>query len=94
MLWADPCPVFRSVPEGVRGNAFGDGRPRCGLFDGTLNMGLMKVRAPLFLELGNKGEGGCREEPLPDVLFGGVIILLLELPGASARPTGSWLPVY
>ena len=44
-------------------------------------MGFVKVIAPLFPELWNEGEGGCREEPLPDELFGGVLVFLLELPG-------------
>ena len=67
----------KGVPERVRRNPFGDAGPRGGLFDGTLNMGLVKVIAALFPELWNEGEGGCREEPLPDELFGGVLVFLL-----------------
>lgn len=62
-------------------NAFGDGRARGGLFDGALNMGLVQVVAALLPERGNEGEGGCREEPLPDELPGGILVFLLKLPG-------------
>ncbi len=52
-----------SVTERVRRNPFRDSRARCGLFDGTLNMGFMKVIPPLFAEFRNEGQSGCREEP-------------------------------
>ena len=71
----------KGVPEDMRRNPFGDAGTRCGLFDGALHMGLVKVIAPLFPELWNEREGGCREEPLPDELLGGVLVFLFELPG-------------
>jgi hypothetical protein len=52
------------VTERVRRNPFRDVRVRCGLFDGALDMGFMKVIAPLFPEFRNEGQRGCREEPL------------------------------
>ena len=53
-----------SVTERVRRNPFRDSRARCGLFDGALDMGFMKMIPPLFPEFRNEGQRGCREEPL------------------------------
>ena len=71
----------KGVSEDMRRNPFGDAGTRCGLLDRALDMGLVKVIPPLFPELWNDREGGCREEPLPDELFGGVLVFLFELPG-------------
>ena len=77
------------VTKRMRRDPFGDPGPRHGLFDRALDMGLVKVIAPLFPQRWNKREGGCREEPLPDELLGGVLVLLLELAGQKcARVAG------
>ena len=77
------------MTERVRRNPLRDSRARCGLFDGTLNMGFMKVIAPLFPEFRNESQSGCREEPLPDKLSGGVLVFLLELPGQECASVAS-----
>src|ERR1035437_6517126 len=69
------------MSERVGRNPFGDGRARRSLFDGSLDIGFVKMVAPLFTSIWNEGERGCREEPLPDELPGGVLVFLLELPG-------------
>ena len=68
------------MPKGVRRNPFGDGGAVCGLFNSALNMGLVQVIAALFPEVRNEGERRCGEEPLPDELFGRVLVFLLKLP--------------
>ena len=78
-----------SVTERVRRNPFRDSRARCRLFDGALDMGFMKVIAPLFPEFRNEGQRGCREEPLPDKLSSGVLVFLLELPGQECASVAS-----
>jgi hypothetical protein len=40
----------------------------------------VQVIAPLLPDLWNEREGRGREEPLPDELFGGVLVFLFELP--------------
>ena len=74
-----------SVTERVRRNPFRDSRARCGLFDGALDMGFMEVIAPLFPEFHNEGQSGCREEPLPDKLSGGVLVFLFRLTNQMRR---------
>lgn len=74
------------VAERMGRNALGDAGTRGGLFDGTLDVGFVKVIAAHFAGLGQEGKLGGREEPLPDVIAGGVFVFLLELPrqeGAS-----------
>lgn len=68
------------VPKSVRRNPFGDGRAVCGLFNSGLNTGLMQVIAAVFSEVRNEGERRRGEEPLPDELFGGVLVFLLKPP--------------
>src|ERR1017187_2892407 len=70
----------KGVTENVRRNPFGDASTRCGLFDGALDMRFVQVIAPLLPDLWNEREGRGREEPLPDELFGGVLVFLFELP--------------
>ncbi len=67
------------VTEGMRGNALGDGGLGGGVFDGSLDVGLMEVIAAVLAKGRNEGECGGREEPLPYEFFGGVLVLLLEL---------------
>src|SRR6266404_8788791 len=77
------------VPERVWRNPFGDGCACGGLFDGALNVGLVQVVASLLPQRRNEGEGRCREEPLPDELFGGVLVFLLKLPGQECASVAS-----
>jgi hypothetical protein len=58
------------MSEDMRRNPFRDSRARCGLFDGTLDMGFMKVIAPLFPEFRNESQSGCRAEKQSRMLSG------------------------
>ena len=56
----------KSVPEGVRGNAFQDPRSSSRCFDRTLYMRFMKMITAHFTRLSYECEHRCGKKPLPD----------------------------
>jgi len=67
------------VPKSMWGNTLGDAGPGDGGFDGSLDMGFMKVIAAHFAWLAEECELGSGKEPLPNVFAGGVFVFFLEL---------------